>query len=74
MKFEPTIHLVPEGTDPEEAFERIIIDHAMSHGIAPDRIEWQKITCPEQGVFLVPIKDHAEGPMRVTVLFSVKQR
>lgn len=73
MKKPVSIAIIPEGSTPEEIFQRIVTDHATSNGITPDRIEWQGITSPETGVFLVPIKD-AEGPMRIVALLTQKER
>lgn len=67
---EPSLIMIPEGTSPEAIFEKIVTDHAKSYGITPDRIEWQNITSPQVGVFLVPITGHKEGPMRVAMLLS----
>jgi hypothetical protein len=74
MKKPVSAIVVPEGSDPEEVFEHIVTHHAMANGITPNRIEWEKITCPETGVFLVPIKDHPEGPMKIVAILGEDER
>ena len=67
-----SVVIVPDGVDPEEFFERMVTEHARSHGITPDRIEWDNITSPAAGVFRVGIKDHE--PMTITALLSEKEK